>query len=209
MDDARLTAETRPLVGLFWASEGLSQQDMLIPRARARGRMTAGERTAFAEAYGTQKVVYERWIAPYLPARDRTAYERIVTSDAWKKPSAALRDRRKPLRRQPPTHHRRNPRRHGPQSVRPRPPAGRPRQRGLPQRPGHPRRTPPRPTTKLRSRGVRGPTRPRPSGPSGWMCARSRTPWSPSGASGLWTGHGGPWGPLPRCTGGAVRVLAQ
>lgn len=84
MDDAQLTAETRPLVGLFWASEGLSQQDMLIAQARARGRMPAGERAAFAEAYGTQKVMYERWIGPHLPAKDRAAYERIVTSDAWK-----------------------------------------------------------------------------------------------------------------------------
>ncbi|MGW1018714.1 nitrate- and nitrite sensing domain-containing protein [Streptomyces niveus] len=84
MDDAQLTAETRALVGLFWASEGLSQQDMLIAQARARGRMSAGERVAFAEAYGTQRVMYERWIAPYLPAPDKAAYERIVAGDAWK-----------------------------------------------------------------------------------------------------------------------------
>ncbi len=84
MDDAQLTAETRALVGLFWASEGLSQQDMLIAQARAEGRMSTGERAAFAEAYGAQRVMYERWIAPYLPAKDKAAYERIVTSDAWK-----------------------------------------------------------------------------------------------------------------------------
>ncbi|TFI27157.1 nitrate- and nitrite sensing domain-containing protein [Streptomyces sp. 4R-3d] len=84
MDDAQLTVETRVLVGLFWASEGLSQQDMLIAQARARGRMSAGERVAFAEAYGTQRVMYERWIAPHLPAKDWAAYERIVASDAWK-----------------------------------------------------------------------------------------------------------------------------
>ncbi|WP_078078952.1 nitrate- and nitrite sensing domain-containing protein [Streptomyces niveus] len=84
MDDAQLTAETRALVGLFWASEGLSQQDMLIAQARARGRMSAGERVAFAEAYGAQRVMYERWIAPYLPAPDKAAYERIVAGDAWK-----------------------------------------------------------------------------------------------------------------------------
>ncbi|MEV8424514.1 sensor histidine kinase [Streptomyces niveus] len=84
MDDAQLTAETRALVGLFWASEGLSQQDMLIAQARAEDRMSAGERAAFAEAYGTQRVMYERWIAPYLPAPDKAAYERIVAGDAWK-----------------------------------------------------------------------------------------------------------------------------
>ncbi|MFD6989377.1 nitrate- and nitrite sensing domain-containing protein [Streptomyces sp. NPDC059943] len=84
MDDARLTAEARALVGLFWAAEGLSQQDMLIAQARARGRMSAGERAAFAEAYGTQRVMYERWIAPYLPAKDKAAYERIVADDEWK-----------------------------------------------------------------------------------------------------------------------------
>lgn len=84
MDDAQLTAETRALVGLFWASEGLSQQDMLIAQARAEGRMSAGERAAFAEAYGTQRVMYERWIAPYLPAPDKAAYERIIAGDEWK-----------------------------------------------------------------------------------------------------------------------------
>ncbi|MFD3524568.1 nitrate- and nitrite sensing domain-containing protein [Streptomyces sp. NPDC058653] len=84
MDDAHLTAETRALVGLFWASEGLSKQDMLIAQARERGRMSAGERSAFAEAYGAQRVMYERWIAPFLPAPDKAEYERIIASDEWK-----------------------------------------------------------------------------------------------------------------------------
>ncbi|WP_060954449.1 sensor histidine kinase [Streptomyces hygroscopicus] len=84
MDDPQLTLETRPLVGLFWASDGLSQEDMLIAEARASGRMTAGHRTAFAQAYGTQRVMYQRWIAPYLPAKDKAAYDRIIDSEAWK-----------------------------------------------------------------------------------------------------------------------------
>ncbi|MEE4597601.1 nitrate- and nitrite sensing domain-containing protein [Streptomyces sp. DSM 41524] len=84
MDDPQLTLETRPLVGLFWASDGLAQEDMLIAEARASGRMTAGHRIAFAQAYGTQRVMYQRWIAPYLPAKDKAAYARILGSEAWK-----------------------------------------------------------------------------------------------------------------------------
>ncbi len=83
MDDAALNLQTRPLVGLFWASEGLAQQDMLIAQARAEGRMSARLRVAFAEAYGTQEVMYRRWIAPSLPPDDKAAYRRITGSGAW------------------------------------------------------------------------------------------------------------------------------
>jgi len=91
MDDPALTLETRPLVGLFYASDALSQQDMLITQARAAGRMTAAHRVAFAEAYGTQQVMYERWIAPYLPAGEKALYDKITTSTNWKALQAAQR----------------------------------------------------------------------------------------------------------------------
>ncbi|MFI7276166.1 nitrate- and nitrite sensing domain-containing protein [Streptomyces sp. NPDC049879] len=83
MEDGPLAMETRPLVGLFWASEGLAQEDMIIAQARARGWMSAEEQVAFAAAYGNQRVMYERWIAPYLPATERGMYDAIVASDAW------------------------------------------------------------------------------------------------------------------------------
>ncbi|MFF8283478.1 nitrate- and nitrite sensing domain-containing protein [Streptomyces albus] len=91
MDDPGLTLETRPLVGLFYASDALSQQDMLIAQARAAGRMTPAHRADFAEAYGTGKVMYERWIAPYLPREEKALYERITTSHDWKTLQAAQR----------------------------------------------------------------------------------------------------------------------
>lgn len=84
MDDAELTQETRPLVGLFWASEAFSQQDSLVAQARAAGRMSSEHRSTFAEAYGSQRVMYKRWIAPYLPEQDRETYDRIVSSDSWR-----------------------------------------------------------------------------------------------------------------------------
>lgn len=84
MDDAQLTAETRPLVGLFWASEGLSQEDALLAQARAAGGMSVEHRREFADAYGSQRVMYERWIAPYLPAKDQATYEKITHGRAWK-----------------------------------------------------------------------------------------------------------------------------
>ncbi|MEW1760494.1 nitrate- and nitrite sensing domain-containing protein [Streptomyces cyaneofuscatus] len=91
MDDGPLTAETRPLVGLFYASDALAQQDMLIAQARDSGTMTADHRVAFAEAYGTQQVMYERWIAPYLPASEKTLYDKITSSAAWSQLQAAQR----------------------------------------------------------------------------------------------------------------------
>lgn len=84
MDDPALTLETRPLVGLFYASDALARQDMLLVQARAAGVMTAPRRVAFAEAYGTQKVMYERWIAPYLPAGEKTLYDEITSGADWK-----------------------------------------------------------------------------------------------------------------------------
>ncbi|MFI1013032.1 sensor histidine kinase [Streptomyces sp. NPDC020965] len=84
MDDAELNTETRALVGLFWAVEGLAQEDMLLSAALAAGRMGPEDRAAFALAYGQQHVMYERWIAPYLPPKDKALYDAIVASEAWK-----------------------------------------------------------------------------------------------------------------------------
>lgn len=84
MDDGDLALETRPLVGLFWASDALAMEDTLIAEARAAGHMSARHRTAFAEAYGTQRVMYQRWIAPYLPAKDKATYDKITDSGAWR-----------------------------------------------------------------------------------------------------------------------------
>ncbi|MFF1678404.1 nitrate- and nitrite sensing domain-containing protein [Streptomyces sp. NPDC058256] len=84
MDDPALVLETRPLVGLFWASEGLAQQDTLLAASRASGRMTPAHRAAFAEAYGTQQVMYTQWIAPYLPASEKRLYDQFTTSKDWK-----------------------------------------------------------------------------------------------------------------------------
>lgn len=83
MDDGQLTLETRPLVGLFYASDALAQQDMLIAQARASGSLTPARRIAFASAYGSQSVMYERWISPYLPPKDKTTYGRLTSSAAW------------------------------------------------------------------------------------------------------------------------------
>jgi signal transduction histidine kinase len=84
MDDPQLALQTRPLVGLFWAGESLAQEDMLISQARAAGEMSAEDREAFASAYGAQRVMYERWIAPYLPAKDKATYDRITGSAQWR-----------------------------------------------------------------------------------------------------------------------------
>ncbi|WP_329160702.1 nitrate- and nitrite sensing domain-containing protein [Streptomyces anulatus] len=84
MDDGPLALETRPLVGLFWASDALAQQDTLLAASLPSGRMTPERRTAFASAIGTQEVMYERWVAPYLPAKEKARYDAIVTSADWK-----------------------------------------------------------------------------------------------------------------------------
>lgn len=89
MDDGPLTLETRPLVGLFYASDALAQQDMLITQARDSGQMTRAHRVAFAEAFGTQQVMYERWIAPYLPDQEKALYNKITASPEWKDLQAA------------------------------------------------------------------------------------------------------------------------
>ncbi|MFD4525572.1 nitrate- and nitrite sensing domain-containing protein [Streptomyces sp. NPDC058470] len=91
MDDGQLTLETRPLVGLFYASDALAQQDMLLTQARDSGQMTDAHRVAFAEAYGTQQVMYERWIAPYLPEQEKALYDQITASPEWKEIQAAQR----------------------------------------------------------------------------------------------------------------------
>ncbi|MDT0321892.1 sensor histidine kinase [Streptomyces millisiae] len=83
MDDPDLQLETRPLVGLFWASEALAQEDTLIAQARSSGHMTPEHREAFAAAYGAQRVMYERWIVPYLPEAERVLWEEITAGAAW------------------------------------------------------------------------------------------------------------------------------
>ncbi|MCX4682211.1 nitrate- and nitrite sensing domain-containing protein [Streptomyces sp. NBC_01433] len=84
MDDGPLALETRPLVGLFWASDALAQQDTLLAASLPSGGMSSAHRTAFASAFGTQRVMYERWIAPYLPAKEKAQYDAIISSADWK-----------------------------------------------------------------------------------------------------------------------------
>jgi signal transduction histidine kinase len=83
MQDGDLTYETRPLVALFHGAEAIAREDTLLAGASRTGRLTDAEYTAFTESVGVQRFVYGTWIAPYLPATEKAAYDRITTSPQW------------------------------------------------------------------------------------------------------------------------------
>ncbi|WP_344335894.1 sensor histidine kinase [Streptomyces globosus] len=82
-EDAELTQASRPVVSLLSASEMMARQDALLALAGPSRELSAGAFDQFTSAVGAQRYLYETWVVPYLPERDRRFYERITTSPAW------------------------------------------------------------------------------------------------------------------------------
>ncbi|MEU2393795.1 nitrate- and nitrite sensing domain-containing protein [Streptomyces sp. NPDC007369] len=82
-EDAELTQASRPVVSMLSASEMVAREDAALALAGPSRELSATGFDQFTSSVGAQRYLYETWVEPYLPERDRQFYERIVNSPDW------------------------------------------------------------------------------------------------------------------------------
>lgn len=82
-DDAALVQENRPVVSLLAATEMLAREDTILSLAGPSRQLSSADFEQFVSVVGAHRHLYETWIVPYLPERDRRFHERIVASPDW------------------------------------------------------------------------------------------------------------------------------
>ncbi|MEU9250254.1 sensor histidine kinase [Streptomyces sp. NPDC048270] len=82
-DDADIVQENRPVVSMLAATEMVAREDTILSLAGPSRQLSSAGFDQFVSAVGAHRHLYETWIVPYLPERDRRFYERIVASPDW------------------------------------------------------------------------------------------------------------------------------
>ncbi|MEU9236550.1 sensor histidine kinase [Streptomyces subrutilus] len=82
-DDAGIVQENRPVVSMLAATEMVAREDTILSLAGPSRQLNPAGFDQFVSAVGAHRHLYETWIVPYLPERDRRFYERIVASPDW------------------------------------------------------------------------------------------------------------------------------
>ncbi|MET9320640.1 sensor histidine kinase [Streptomyces sp. NPDC003038] len=82
-EDAELTQESRPVVAMLSASEMVAREDTVLALAGPSRELTSSGFDEFISAVGAHRYLYDTWIVPYLPAREREFYERMAASPEW------------------------------------------------------------------------------------------------------------------------------
>ncbi|MFJ9645728.1 nitrate- and nitrite sensing domain-containing protein [Streptomyces sp. NPDC101206] len=82
-EDGDLTQVSRPVVSMLSASEMVAREDAVLALAGPSKELSSTSFDQFTSSVGAQRYLYETWVEPYLPQRDRQFYERIVSSPDW------------------------------------------------------------------------------------------------------------------------------
>ncbi|OEJ34275.1 sensor histidine kinase [Streptomyces subrutilus] len=82
-DDTDIVQENRPVVSMLAATEMVAREDTILSLAGPSRQLSSAGFDQFVSAVGAHRHLYETWIVPYLPERDRRFYERIVASPDW------------------------------------------------------------------------------------------------------------------------------
>ncbi|NXY95017.1 nitrate- and nitrite sensing domain-containing protein [Streptomyces sp. BR123] len=82
-EDADLTQASRPVVSMLSASEMVAREDAALALAGPSRELSPTGFDQFTSSVGAQRYLYETWVEPYLPERDRQFYERITASPDW------------------------------------------------------------------------------------------------------------------------------
>ncbi len=82
-DDADIVQENRPVVSMLAATEMVAREDTILSLAGPSRQLNSAGFDQFISAVGAHRHLYETWIVPYLPERDRRFYDRIVASPDW------------------------------------------------------------------------------------------------------------------------------
>ncbi|MGW0536792.1 sensor histidine kinase [Streptomyces sp. NPDC003032] len=83
-EDAELIQESGVVVTVFTVSEMVARETTILATAGPSRRLSPSAFAEFVNSVGSQRYQYDEWVAPYLTAEDRAAYDRVFASDGWK-----------------------------------------------------------------------------------------------------------------------------
>ncbi|RSS84363.1 sensor histidine kinase [Streptomyces sp. WAC06614] len=82
-EDVELSQESRVVVATLAAAEMVSREDAFLALAGPGRELSAAGFSAFLDAVGAHRYLYESHVVPYLPTEQREFYGRITSSNAW------------------------------------------------------------------------------------------------------------------------------
>ncbi len=83
-EDAELIQESGLVVTVFTVSEMIARETTILAMAGPSRRLSPSGFAEFVNSVGSQRYQYDEWVAPYLTAEDRAAYDQVFASDGWK-----------------------------------------------------------------------------------------------------------------------------
>ncbi|MEU9558395.1 nitrate- and nitrite sensing domain-containing protein [Streptomyces fumanus] len=83
-EDAELIQESGLVVTVFTVSEMVARETTLLAMAGPSRRLSPSGFAEFVNSVGSQRYQYDEWVAPYLTAEDKAAYDQVFASDGWK-----------------------------------------------------------------------------------------------------------------------------
>ncbi|MFD4899055.1 nitrate- and nitrite sensing domain-containing protein [Streptomyces sp. NPDC058411] len=84
VDNGEVTTLGQPLVDLFWAKEMISRSDAILARAWPSGKLTTEDLQELRGAVSGQSFQADTKVLPYLPDDERTRWQALTESSAWK-----------------------------------------------------------------------------------------------------------------------------
>uniref|UniRef100_A0AAU1LZE9 histidine kinase n=1 Tax=Streptomyces sp. NBC_00148 TaxID=2903626 RepID=A0AAU1LZE9_9ACTN len=84
VDNGEVATLGQPLVDLFWAKEMISRSDAILARAWPSGKLTAEDLQELRGAVSGQSFQADTKVLPYLPDDERTRWQALTESSAWK-----------------------------------------------------------------------------------------------------------------------------
>ncbi|MFI6121986.1 nitrate- and nitrite sensing domain-containing protein [Streptomyces sp. NPDC051064] len=83
-EDAELIQESGLVVTVFTVSEMVARETTILAMAGPSRRLSPSGFAEFVNSVGSQRYQYDEWVAPYLTAEDKAAYDQVFASDSWK-----------------------------------------------------------------------------------------------------------------------------
>ncbi|WP_245997063.1 sensor histidine kinase [Streptomyces armeniacus] len=83
-EDPELIQESGLVVTVFTVSEMVARETTILAMAGPSKRLSSSGFVEFVNSVGSQRYQYDEWVAPYLTAEDKAAYDQVFASDGWK-----------------------------------------------------------------------------------------------------------------------------
>ncbi|WP_327070146.1 sensor histidine kinase [Kitasatospora sp. NBC_01302] len=96
VDNGEVGYISRILVDEFWTKELISREDAILARSWPSGRIPVADLQTVQQLIGAEGFLYSSKIAPYLPAAESAAAQRMTRGSAWQSMAGVEQDLLKP-----------------------------------------------------------------------------------------------------------------